>query len=149
MRCLLPAAVCAGLLVFLSACSGAGAPPSTEASQSPPASSLEDGNVGVCHSLSVELMTLDAVVLGYESGNLDRASFDYMVGSIAKGFPLLGILHPDSNLTAEVDALRSAIQDLAAAGSEPATGDASAVGEAKTAIADACESAGAPLSVYQ
>lgn len=149
MRRLLLIAVSAGMLMVLSACTSTAVLPSTEPSANILASSSEDGNVGVCHSLSVELMTLDAVNLGYDNGDLDRRSFDYMVTSIAEGFPLLGILHRDATLSSEIDSLRSAIRALATDGAEPGLGDASPLGKARTAITDACESAGAPLSVYQ
>lgn len=149
MRRLLSAAVCAGMLIFVSACAQVEPLPPTEVSSSAAATSLEDGNVGLCHSLSIELMTVDGVVSGYETGELNRESFDYMIATIAEGFPLLGILHKDATLSSQVDDLRSAITELAAESSEPVVGDASALGEATTALAVECDAVGAPLSVYQ
>lgn len=149
MRRLLPAAVCAGMLISVSACTQVEPPPPTEVTSSPAATSMEHGNVGLCHSLSIELMTVGGVVSGYETGELNRESFDYMIATIAEGFPLLGILHKAATLSSQVDDLRSAITELAADGAEPAVGDASALGEATTALAAECESAGAPLSIYQ
>lgn len=149
MRRLLSAAMCAGTLISVSACAQVEPPASTEVSSSGAETSLEDGNVGLCHSLSIELMTVDGVVSGYLTGELNRESFDYMITTIAEGFPLLGILHKDATLSSQVDDLRSAITELAADGSEPVVGDASALGEATTDLAAECEAAGAPLSVYQ
>lgn len=80
---------------------------------------------------------------------MNRESFDYVIATIADGFPVLGILHKDATLNSQVDDLRSAIMELAADSSEPAAGDASALGEATTALAAECDAAGAPLSIYQ
>ncbi|MBH0055074.1 hypothetical protein I6E74_12960 [Salinibacterium sp. SWN139] len=149
MRRLLSAAVCAGILIPVSACTPVEPPPPSESSSSAASTSAEDGNVGLCHSLSIELTTLEGVVSGYETGELDRESFDYVIATIAGGFPVLGILHNDATLSTQVDDLRSAIKELAADGSEPAVGDASALGEATTALAVECDAVGAPLSIYQ
>lgn len=149
MRRLLSAVICAGALISVSACAQVEPPASTEASSRPASTSLEDGNVGLCHSLSIELMTVEGVVAGYHSGELNRESFDYMIATIAGGFPVLGILHKDAGLSSQIENLRSAITELAADGSEPAMGDSSALGEATTALAAECEAAGAPLSIYQ
>jgi len=142
------AVVGAVLLAALTACSSPLPPPEPTSVASAPVASSEEGNVGMCHSLSIELMTVDAIASGYADGTLDRPSFNYVATSIAEGFPLLGILHPDATLRAEVENLRSAIAALAT-DSEPATGDASALGQARSALAAACDSAGAPLSIYQ
>jgi hypothetical protein len=77
MRRLLSAAICAGMLLSVSACAQVEPPASTEVPSSAAATSLEDGNVGLCHSLSIELMTVDGVVSGYLTGELNRESFDY------------------------------------------------------------------------
>ncbi|MGJ8720402.1 MAG: hypothetical protein ACSHW9_01035 [Salinibacterium amurskyense] len=149
MRHLLSAAVCVGMLISVSACTEVEPPPPAEPSSSAAVTSLEEGNVGLCHSLSIELMTVNGVVSGYEAGELNRESFDYMIATIADGFPILGILHKDALLSSQVDDLRSAITELGADGAEPAVGDASALGEATTALAVECDAVGAPLSFYQ
>lgn len=149
MRRLLTAAVCAGMLISVSACTQVEPPAPNEVSSSAAETSLEDGNVGLCHSLSIELTTVEGVVAGYETGELNRESFDHVIATIADGFPVLGILHKDATLSSQVDDLRSALMGLAADGAEPAVGDASALGEATTAIAVECDAAGAPLSIYQ
>lgn len=143
------AVVGVGVLVALAACSSPAAPSESTPSSSEPVASSEEGNVGMCHSLSIELMTVDAIASGYADGSLDRPSFNYMATSIAAGFPLLGILHPDATLGAQVESVRSAIAALATADAEPGTGDASPLGQARSALAAACDSAGAPLSIYQ
>lgn len=144
-----PTVVGVGVLVALTACSSPAAPSESTPSSSAPVASSEEGDVGMCHSLSIELMTVDAIASGYADGSLDRPSFNYMATSIAEGFPLLGILHPDATLDAQVESVRSAIAALATDDAEPGTGDASPLGQARSALAAACDSAGAPLSIYQ
>jgi len=139
----------AGLLLSLTGCSAVQIVPTSSPELSEPAPISENGNVGVCHSVSVALSSLDAVELGYGSGTLARPAFDYMVTAIAKDFTLMKIMHKDATLLPIAHDLGVAIGDLATAGVEPAVGDASELGQKRSALATACDSAGASLSVVQ
>lgn len=111
--------------------------------------SPEDGDVGVCHSVSIELTMLGEATAAYTVGTLDRANFNVVVSNIAKSFGLLRIMHDDATLVPAAESLGSAIGDLAMAEGEPNTGDGSEVGQLQSALSAQCDEVGAPLNIYQ
>lgn len=143
----------AGVLLGVTGCAATGGAASsqtdTAATTETPPISPENGDVGVCHSVSIELTMLAEASAAYETGSLDRAGFNVVVENIANSFGLLRIMHEDAALVSAAESLGSAIGDLATSEGEPNTGDGSEVGQLRAALSAECEEAGAPLSIYQ
>jgi hypothetical protein len=139
----------AGLVLILAGCSIVPTVPTASPDVQDLVPVSENGSVGVCHSVSMSLSTLDAVELGYEDGTLARPQFNYMVTAIAKNFVLLKIMHKDATILQIAHDLGIAIGDLATAVGEPALGDSSELGQKTSALASACDSIGASLNVAQ
>lgn len=142
-----------GVLLVATGCAAAGeaTQPELEPAATSEAASVapENGNVGVCHSVSIALTMLGGTVAAYGDGSLDRVSFDVVVEDIAKSFGLLRIMHDDATLVPAAESVGTAIGDLATAEGEPNTGDGSEVGQLQSALSAQCDEVGAPLSIYQ
>ncbi len=149
--------VVAGVLFVPTGCAAVGGEGSRQPGSEPTALSEEattivpeNGDVGVCHSASIALTILGGgAVADYRDSSLSRASFNVVVGNIARSFGLIRILHGDATLVPTAQSLGSAIGDLASAEGEPSTGDGSEVGKLQSALSTRCDEVGAPLSIYQ
>ncbi|MEV1132333.1 hypothetical protein [Agromyces sp. NPDC049794] len=140
-----------GMLIGATGCAASSEPsePAETAAAPTAVPASEDGDTGLCHSVSVALTVLEDAQGAYADATLDRDSFNVVAASVAKSFELLRTMHDDADLLQEAEALGSAVGDLATAEGEPAFGDTSDLGQRRSALAAGCDQVDAPLSIYQ